>query len=397
MLKKLSTFLRIGTVGLAGACALVAITPVPALATELPIVPNTPTRITVTKIDLNNNKFWVRFDEDMQMFSEAKNYLHLLGISANTGGAMSDEILGGLRYSQDGVGTPLTFIYNVPSRTTSFLPSEIPYEFTPMNGLNLKNLTTEWYYWALISGDSWVDDDARGRIDFTECAEVARDQMGYTCQAEMGSDGLYHYVPYDADNSRIKLPSEIAAEEAAARLEAERLAEEERLRLEAEEQARQEEERLRLEEEERQRLEAEERARQEVEASANVEDESKTEAKVVEVIKEVPVVKTLTKVVTEEVPIEKTVYVAAENTTTTDGLINKGEAEESKDDFEKNVGDAAEISLETAEETHEAEVPYLSGSEVKQSWNYWWVVVLALVASAMFALIAVLKRSRDEE
>lgn len=116
-----------------------------------------------------------------------------------------------------------------------------------------------------------------------------------------------------------------------------------------------------------------------------------------EVVKEVPVEKVATKEVVKEVPVERIVAkIASETPEKTEQGATAGEVKGALEAIAEALkGISTNLKTEN-EAKSEVEVPDLAGTETKQTWSYWWVVTLVLGFAAGFALMAVVKQSKDD-
>ncbi|MBR1796313.1 hypothetical protein IJ765_03590 [Candidatus Saccharibacteria bacterium] len=359
-------------------------------ATELPETVytfNKPTEITVTKIDLENNKFWVRILADGKMSGIADKYtrLNLLGMGADDGTRMTDELLSYRAYGRDYIGDSILFLYNVQNRDIEYLPSDEPYEFSATR--DLKALAKQWYYWAPMAAPTGGEYIVMGRIDFSECADFIDDKTGYTCEAEAGEDGLYKYGPHDAEGNRVLMPSEIVEEPIVDPIPEDPTPEDPIPGEPTSDEPATPEEPT-----------SEESVTGEI-TDTTIEPEMKIVEK--EVIVEKPIY--ITKVVTTPVETVHYVYSNANSSAISTSGSNSNSEVGMMADEDKNASERQLEALETKNDEAEAvetevEVPNLSGTKEEKGFNFWWVIVLVLAtASLSFWLLACLKQSKTEE
>ena len=385
MLKNISRIIKTGVC--VGAIMMPLASSLPTSAAELPETRytfNKPTEITITKIDFENNKFWVRILADGKTSGTADKYtyLNLLGVGSDDGTRMTDELLSYRAYGRDYIGDSLLFLYNVQNRETEYTPREQAYEFTATR--SFQGLKPQWYYWAPMAAPTGGDYIVVGRIDFSECAEFVSDKTGYTCEVEDGENGLYKYGPHDAEGNRVLMPSEIVVDEpdkpGEATSDSEKPSDIEGVSGSAD-------------------------------GTGEKTDTDKTdgEEQVRIVEKEVPVEKVVERevIITKNVmtPVETVRYIyqnvdSNANLTASDVLSTEGDktAEQEKNALESEIEALKGKIKELEEADSEVEVPNLSGIKEERDFNFWWIIVLVLAAASLsFWLLACLKQSKSDE
>lgn len=349
-----------------------------------PYVANVPTEVTITKIDPANNKVWIEFTAMSGVTSgltDKYRDLNVLRVSTNEYEGMTDEMLMGSWFGIPTWGQRIVkqdIAYN--DRETSF-SNNVVYEFDALN--DIKTNGADWYYWVVFDTlDHQKFYSVRGRVDFSDCMNSSAFVDGMTCQAQMGEDGIYHYHLYDGD-VEVEIPELATPEEPeigdVPGDGSENGDDSGETGSDSEDNGSEDGDDNRAEPEVVEKV-VEKIVKKEVPVEKIVVKEVPVE-KIVEkeVIREVPV----EKVVIKEVPVEVIRYVESGST-----------AEETKNASEGLSEALAGISSEIAG-LKEVEVPNLSGLEIKQEWNYWWIVALVLGFAAGFSVMAVLRQSRE--
>jgi len=176
-------------------------------ANDPPYISNTPTEITITRINEAENKVWAKFSDN--------------GLTTGTTGKTIEygHILWGGRSNIDDF-LPMATIGNVYGSMNVYMgrPGQAGQTIRFLNGVEeeitaqMGNLTDNEDKTLVYAFQTFDGDRIIGRVDYGECAKASTYQLGMECRGEILSDGLMHYVPYDGETRVYVPPTEVIRE-----------------------------------------------------------------------------------------------------------------------------------------------------------------------------------------